>query len=126
MYSIVRIISINGLMITKEGNQKKSIKDGHTGILVTCLDEFCTHHFLLGLIYQSFQILQIFTMVGQTKIFINVFWTHQNINYYMYPWDRQYNGQQKKDKKSNNDIQNTTDTKGIIRGCLSKDRQYNV
>ena len=46
MYSIhvVHIISINGLMITKEGNQKKSIKDGHTGILVTCLDESCTHH----------------------------------------------------------------------------------
>ena len=45
-------------------------------ILTTRLDESLTHHFQLGLT-NVFK-FQIFTMAGLTKMFRNVFWTHQN------------------------------------------------
>ena len=45
--------------------------------------------------------------------------------------DRQYNGQKKKDKKTNNDLQNTTqktkdrETRTPLSHRLKKERQYN-
>ena len=53
------------------------VRNTHTEIFATRLDESWAHHFQLGLTIFFFKFL-IFKMMGLTKIFINFFWTRQN------------------------------------------------